>query len=182
MARPSTAAPAATASAVVTSARRRRTARSTPPAASARAANGSQNPMIWSARNHFLALPTESEVSTVKSVWISGIFAATPSPRSTRRCFTRSMTGARSMVTVSPVSFTAPPPLPDSAFSTADWADRLRSVQIFAKASPETNFSVVPRTKFEMPVVRGPLSFDNALSSTGRSAGDTSASRVFTSR
>lgn len=113
---------------------------------------------------------------TVKSVCTSGIFAATPSPLSTRACLTRSMTGARSMTTASLVSLTAPPPFPVSALSTEAWAVLLRSVHSVAKASLLTNLSAVLCTKSVSPLVIGPLSGPRALVSRGRSAGATEVS------
>lgn len=172
--------PTATAApnAPATSDRRRRTERRTPPATSRTAITASQSPRNCRTRTYVLTLPTSSDLMSVMSVWISGRRPATSTPRSTSCCLTRSITGARSSVTASSVSSTAPPPLPVSALSTARCARRLPSVHTFSKESDAATVRARSWTRPRTASSSEPPRRPSAFSRRGRSSGDTPDSRA----
>lgn len=105
--------------------------------------------------------------TTTKSVWTSGIFAATPIPAATNRSLTWATIGATSMATSSSFSETAPPPSPVRALSTDECTLRLASTQTFSKALLLTTRSTVPLTSCVRPLVIGPSRFPTSWAAFG---------------
>lgn len=111
-------------------------------------------------------------------MWIWGILAATPSPASTSRVFTWSITGARSRVTESLLICTAPLSLPVRALTSAVWIVRFASVHTVSKAFDATTSSALSCTKLRTAPSSPLPSFPNAFCSSGRWSGATSSSSL----
>ncbi|MDQ1017606.1 hypothetical protein QFZ43_004155 [Streptomyces afghaniensis] len=114
-----------------------------------------------------MILPMSFGWTTTKSVWTSGIFAATPRPASTNRSLTSATIGATSMATWSFFSLTAPSASPVRALSTAECTLRLPSTQTVSKALLVTTRSTVPPTSCSRPLVIGAFRLPTSWAALG---------------